>query len=120
MDCRLDKDAHSVYVLHYHLVQRVKYRRGVFVDDRYVDLLKTKIHSISETFGVEVTNIECSPDHFHMLFKAGPTLNLPKYINALKTVNGGTPPRSNKCSGVMPSGHDPISLQPPDRSRWTF
>ncbi|MBR1370014.1 transposase, partial [Methanocalculus chunghsingensis] len=58
-----------------------------FVDDRYVDLLKTKIHSISETFGVEVTNIECSPDHFHMLFKAGPTLNLPKYINALKTIS---------------------------------
>lgn len=86
MAYQLDKGAHSVYALHYHMVQCVKYRRKVFVDDRYVDLLKTKIHEISETFGVEVTNIECSTDHFHMLFKAGPTLDLPKYINALKTI----------------------------------
>ncbi|GEM_PF-2857160 len=67
-------------------MQCVKYRRAVYVDDRYVDLLKTKIHNISQTFGVEVTDIECSTDHFYMLFKAGPTLDLPKYINALKTV----------------------------------
>ncbi|NLM82983.1 MAG: hypothetical protein GX191_10475 [Candidatus Methanoculleus thermohydrogenotrophicum] len=41
-------------------MQCVKYRRAVFVDYRYVEFLKTWIHSISQTFGVEVTNIECS------------------------------------------------------------
>jgi len=54
MDYRLDKGAHSVYALHYHFIQCVKYRRDVFVDDRYVDLLKTKVHEISSTFDVDV------------------------------------------------------------------
>ena len=54
MDYRLDKGAHSVYALHYHLVQCVKYRRKVFVDDRYVDLLKKYVDSqVEERYAVD-------------------------------------------------------------------
>ncbi len=30
--------------------------------------------------------MECDVDHVYILFKAKPTLNIPKYINALKTI----------------------------------
>ncbi|MCL4356286.1 MAG: IS200/IS605 family transposase, partial [Candidatus Thermoplasmatota archaeon] len=30
--------------------------------------------------------IECDKDHFHMLFKASPLLNIPQFINAVKTI----------------------------------
>jgi putative transposase len=82
----LDKGAHSVYALQYHFVQCVKYRKKVFVDERYVTLMKNKMHEISETFEVEVINVEFDKDHFHMLFKGKPTLDIPKYINAIKTI----------------------------------
>jgi len=81
----LDKGAHSVYALQYHLVQVVKYRRKV-LGGSIVDFLKQKIREISENFQVEVLNLECDKDHFHMIFKAKPTLDIPRYINAIKTI----------------------------------
>ncbi len=81
-----DRGAHSVYALYYRLILVVKYRRDVFTDDRIIDFLKQKIHEISETHEVEILAIETDQDHVHILFKAKPTLNIPKYINALKTI----------------------------------
>jgi putative transposase len=86
MRYKLDRGAHSVYSLQYHLILVVKYRREVFTSNRIIDFLKQKIHEISETFDVDVLAVECDKDHVHMLFKAKPTLNIPKYINALKTI----------------------------------
>jgi len=86
MKYKLDKGAHSVYSLHYHLIFVVKYRRKVFTNDKIIDFLKQKIHEISGTFDVEVLAIECEVDHIHILFKAKQTLDIPKYINALKTI----------------------------------
>lgn len=86
MKYRLDKSYHSVYALQYHLVQCVKYRRRVFDNGTIIDFLKQKIHEISRSFGVEVLCIECDEDYFHMIFKAKPTLNIPRYLNAIKTI----------------------------------
>ena len=86
MKYKLDKDAHSVYALQYHFVQVVKYRREVFENDEIIDFLKQKVREISERFEVDVLNIECDKDHFHMIFKAKPTLDIPRYINAIKTI----------------------------------
>ena len=87
MKYKLDKGAHSVYALQYHLVQCIKYRKPVLYNEDIVTLLKNKVHSISKTFEVEVLNIECDKDHYHMIFKAKPTLDITKYINALKTIS---------------------------------
>lgn len=86
MEYKLDKGAHSVYALQYHLVQVVKYRRKVFTNDDIVDFLKQKVKEISSTFDVEIINQECDKDHIHIIFKAKPTLNIPRYLNALKTI----------------------------------
>jgi len=86
MKYKLDKGAHSVYALYYHLILVIKYRRKVFTNDKIIDFLKQKIHEISETHEVEILAIETDQDHVHILFKANPTLNIPKYINALKTI----------------------------------
>jgi putative transposase len=87
MRYKLDKGGHSVYILQYHLVQCIKYRVKIFIDDKIIDLLKQKIHDISETFEVDVLGIECDKDHFHLLFKCKPTLNIPQYLNAIKTIS---------------------------------
>jgi putative transposase len=86
MEYKLDKGSHSVYTLQYHLVQCVKYRKKVFDNEMIIDYLKKIVREISNTFEVEVLNIECDKDHFHMIFKSKPTLNIPKYLNALKTI----------------------------------
>ena len=84
---KLDKGSHSVYALEYHFVQCIKYRRKVLTDEKIIDLLRTKINEISKTFRVDVLNMECDKDHFHLLFKAKPILDIPKYLNAIKTIS---------------------------------
>jgi putative transposase len=86
MKYKLDKGAHSVYSLQYHFVQVVKYRRDVFTKSSIVDFIKQRVLEISNTFEVDILEQECDKDHIHIIFKAKPTLNIPKYINALKTI----------------------------------
>lgn len=85
MKYALGKGAHSVYALQYHLVQVVKYQRKV-LGNGVINLLKQKVREISKSFEVEVLNLECDRNHFHMIFKGKPTLNIPKYVNAIKTI----------------------------------
>jgi len=87
MKYKLDKGSHSVYALQYHFVQCIKYRKKVLTDEKIIDLLRTKINEISKTFKVDVLNMECDKDHFHLLFKGKPTLDIPKYLNAIKTIS---------------------------------
>lgn len=84
--CDLDKGAHSVYSLYYQFVQVVKYRKKVFVNDAIVDLLNTETREIAHTFDVDILDMECDKDHSHMLFRASPWLNIPQFINAVKTI----------------------------------
>ncbi len=86
MKYKLDKNCHGVHALQYHLVQCVKYRRNALVKQEIIQYLKDKIREISMRFEVNVLNIECDKDHFHMLFKSKPTLDIPKYLNAIKTI----------------------------------
>ncbi|TQD29232.1 IS200/IS605 family transposase [Methanolobus vulcani] len=87
MQYNLDKGSHSVFSLQYHFVQCIKYRRHALINPLIIDLLKQTAHNISENFDVEILNIECDKDHFHMIFKAKPTLDIPKYINTIKTIS---------------------------------
>ncbi len=86
MKYKLDKCSHSVYSLNYHFVQCVKYRKKVLDNEKIVDTLKTQINNISQNFEVDVLGIEPDQDHFHMLFKCKPTLDIPKYINTIKCI----------------------------------
>jgi putative transposase len=67
-------------------VKCVKYKRKAPCSQQTVYLLKSKIRDISKTFCVEVLNVECDLDNFHMLFTSKPTLDIPKHINTIKTI----------------------------------
>ena len=79
------KEPHKVYSLLYHLIFVVKYRQQVFPEKiGIIEDVKTKIMELSKNFDVKVVEIECGIDHVHLLISAKPTLNIPKYINAIK------------------------------------
>ena len=82
----LDRGAHSVYSLYYHFIQVVKYRKKILANDAIVDFLKMKTREIADTFNVNILYMECDEDHFHMLFKSTPILNIPQFINAIKPI----------------------------------
>ena len=73
-----------MYLLNYHIILVVKYRKKVFDNDTIIERTKELMRKISAENDVEVINQECGDDHIHLMVSAKPTLLLTKYINLLK------------------------------------
>ena len=84
MKYKLDRGAHSVYSLHYHLVIVVKYRRKALYDEIIRERLKQIIWEMSDDLGIEILAQEPAEDHMHILFKCKPTTSLTKVVNSIK------------------------------------
>ena len=82
----LDHNAHSVFLLYYHLVLVVKYRRDVF-DDTISDRAKEIFSYIAHRYGIEVDEWNHDGDHIHVMFRAQPKSELSKFINAYKSAS---------------------------------
>lgn len=82
----LDTNNHSVFLLHYHLVLVVKYRRQVF-DREISDFAKEMFVEIGSKYNVSLVEWNHDKDHIHILFKAHPNSELSKFINAYKSAS---------------------------------
>ncbi|KYH35229.1 transposase IS200 like protein [Clostridium tepidiprofundi DSM 19306] len=83
---KLDTNNHSVFLLHYHLVLVVKYRREV-IDDKISSRLKEIFEKISQKYNITIEEWEHDNNHIHVLFKAHPNSELSKFINAYKSAS---------------------------------
>lgn len=83
---KLDSNNHSVFLLYYHLVLVVKYRRNVF-DDDMSDYVKDMFVRLSENYNITLVEWNHDVDHVHILFKAHPNTEMTKFINAYKSAS---------------------------------
>ena len=83
---KLDSNNHSVFLLHYHLVLVVKYRREVFTDE-ISDFAKDMFIEIGKKYNITLTEWNHDKDHIHILFKAHPNSELSKFINVYKSAS---------------------------------
>ena len=83
---KLDNNAHSVFLLYYHLVLVVKYRRQVF-DDRISNRAKEIFAYIAPNYNITLQEWNHEEDHAHILFKAHPKSEISKFINAYKSAS---------------------------------
>ncbi|MDA2164041.1 IS200/IS605 family transposase [Bacillus cereus group sp. Bc252] len=83
---KLDGNNHSVFLLYYHLVLVVKYRRNVF-DDDMSDYAKDMFVRLSENYNITLVEWNHDVDHVHILFKAHPNTEMTKFINAYKSAS---------------------------------
>ena len=82
----MDHNAHSVYLLYYHLVMVVKYRRKV-IDDQISDRAKEIFDYIAPNYGIVLEEWNHDIDHVHVMFRAQPKTELSKFINAYKSAS---------------------------------
>lgn len=80
---KLDNNNHSVFLLYYHLVLVVKYRREV-INDTVSDYAKEMFVRLGENYNISLVEWNHDMDHVHILFKAHPNTELSKFINAYK------------------------------------
>lgn len=83
---KLDSNNHSVFLLYYHLVLVVKYRRNVF-DDDMSDYAKDMFVRLSENYNITLVEWNHDVDQVHILFKAHPNTEMTKFINAYKSAS---------------------------------
>ncbi|MEK4780845.1 IS200/IS605 family transposase [Bacillus sp. FSL L8-0199] len=83
---KLDSNNYSVFLLYYHLVLVVKYRRNVF-DDDMSDYAKDMFVRLSENYNITLVEWNHDVDHVHILFKAHPNTEMTKFINAYKSAS---------------------------------
>ncbi|HHP1040701.1 TPA: IS200/IS605 family transposase [Bacillus thuringiensis] len=83
---KLDSNNHSVFLLYYHLVLVVKYRRNVF-DNDMSDYAKDMFVRLSENYNITQVEWNHDVDHVHILFKAHPNTEMTKFINAYKSAS---------------------------------
>lgn len=81
-----DNNNHSVFLLHYHLVLVVKYRRNV-LNDAISQRLREIFEYIAPNYNVSVQQWNHDVDHIHVFFKAHPNTELSKFINAYKSAS---------------------------------
>lgn len=83
---KLDNNAHSVFLLYYHLILVVKYRRKVF-DDAISFRAKEIFEYIAPNYNITLQEWNYKKDYVHILFKAHPKSELSKFINAYKSAS---------------------------------
>lgn len=83
---KLDNNAHSVFLLYYHLILVVKYRRQVF-DDSISNRAKEIFTYIAPGYNITLQEWNHDKDHVHILFKAHPNTQISKFINAYKSAS---------------------------------
>ena len=81
-----DHNAHSVFLLYYHLILVVKYRRKVFSDD-ISDRAKEIFCYIAPRYGLTLEEWNHDEDHVHIMFRGQPKSGLSRFINAYKSAS---------------------------------
>ena len=82
----MDKNQHSVYLLYYHLIMVVKYRRKV-ISDEISEQARGLFEKIVENYGLVLEEWNHDIDHVHVMFRAKPQTELAKFINAYKSAS---------------------------------
>ena len=83
---KLDSNAHSVFLLYYHLILVVKYRKKV-LNDPISNRAKEIFEHIAPNYHITLEEWNHDQDHVHIMFRAHPKSELSKFINAYKSAS---------------------------------
>lgn len=83
---QLDNNNHSVFLMYYHLILVIKYRRAV-LDDMVSERARAIFEFIAPNYNISLLEWNHDQDHVHILFKAQPNSQLSKFINAYKSAS---------------------------------
>ncbi len=83
----LDRSAHAVYSLHYHIIFVIKYRRKALHSEKIRERLKEIFRELAPGQKIEIVSMEPAEDHIHLLVKGTPSTDLVQMVNTFKGVS---------------------------------
>ena len=82
----LEKSAHKVFRLKYHFVFCVKYRKDLFLAERYMETFKVVCKGMEERYSMEFETIGFDEDHVHFMLKSLPKYSPSQLFRIVKSV----------------------------------
>ena len=82
----LDNNNHSVFVMNYHLIMCIKYRRRV-IDSNISNRLREIFEKIAPDYNISLKEWNSDEDYVHILFRGQPNTEISKFINAYKSAS---------------------------------
>ena len=82
----LDNNGHSLFLLYYHLILVVKYRRKV-IDYVISERGKEIFSYIAPNYGITLEEWNHDSDHVHVMFRGQPKSEISRFINAYKSAS---------------------------------
>ena len=77
---------HKVYVIKYHLMFCIKYRKDLFLESIYVEHLKTVLKEIELRYYLTPETIGFDEDHVHILMQAAPRYSPSRVVQIVKSI----------------------------------
>lgn len=81
---KYSRNSHSVYLLHFHLILVVKYRRKVINDSISNDLMII-FTQIGQKYGINIEEWNHDVDHVHVLFRGTAKADFCAFIDSYKS-----------------------------------
>ena len=86
MNDELCKAAHKVFKIKYHFVFCIKYRKDLFLDDKYVNSIKKICEGIQERYHVKFETIGFDEDHVHLMITSVPSYSPSRIFQIVKSI----------------------------------
>ena len=86
MEDDLCKAAHKVFKIKYHFVFCIKYRKDLFLEEKYVNTVKEVCNGIEKRYSMQFEMMRFDEDHVHFLVKSIPRISPSQIFRVVKSV----------------------------------
>ena len=86
MDEDLCKAAHKVFKIKYHFVFCIKYRKDLFLEEKYVKTIKEVCEGIEKRYSMQFETMGFDEDHVHFLVKSIPRISPSQIFKTVKSL----------------------------------
>ena len=83
----LCKTAHKVSKIKYHFVFCIKYRKDLFLEEKYINNLKNICEGIQERYSIKFETIGFDEDHVHFMLQALPRFSPSRIFQIVKSIS---------------------------------
>ena len=86
MEDSLDKSSHKVFKIKYHFVFCIKYRKDLFLENKYVETFKNICKGLEERYLMKFETIGFDEDHVHFMLQSVPKYSASQLFRIVKNI----------------------------------
>ena len=83
---KIGKAAHKVFRIKYHFVFCIKYRKDLFLEQKYVEFLREVCQGIEERYSITFETMGFDEDHVHFMIQTFPRFSPSDIFRIVKSI----------------------------------